>query len=86
MVPRVGFPSGDELVALYQAGWGAKLPDVAGFNLGLHRRGKRHDPLWETARARFGAARVNVCPPYRCALTDRRKSISAAWNSSGRSR
>jgi len=61
MVPSAGFPSGDELVAMYQEAWGAKLPDVAwfralaaykfaiiaGFNLGLHRRGKRHDPLWE---------------------------------------
>lgn len=61
MIPSGGFPSGDELVALYQDAWGAVLPDVAwfralaaykfsiiaGFNLGLHRRGKRHDPLWE---------------------------------------
>jgi aminoglycoside phosphotransferase (APT) family kinase protein len=61
MVPNAGFPSGDELVAMYQDAWGARLPDVAwfralaaykfaiisGFNLGLHRRGKRHDPLWE---------------------------------------
>jgi aminoglycoside phosphotransferase (APT) family kinase protein len=56
----------DELVALYLEEWGSPLPDVAwfralaaykfaiitGFNLGLHRRGKRHDPLWEvTARS-----------------------------------
>jgi aminoglycoside phosphotransferase (APT) family kinase protein len=61
MIPSGGFPSGDELIALYQDAWGAKLPDIAwfralaaykfsiiaGFNLGLHRRGKRHDPLWE---------------------------------------
>ena len=61
MIPTAGFPSGDELVAIYQEAWGAPLPDVAwfralaaykfaiiaGFNLGLHRRGKRHDPLWE---------------------------------------
>ena len=51
----------DELVALYEKAWGEPLPDVAwfralaaykfsiitGLNLGLHRRGKRHDPLWE---------------------------------------
>ena len=55
------FPGADELVALYAEAWGAKLPDLAwyralaaykfavisGFNLALHRRGKRHDPLWE---------------------------------------
>ncbi len=56
----------DELVALYVDAWGKPLLDVAwfralaaykfaiitGFNLGLHRRGKRHDPLWEvTARS-----------------------------------
>ena len=51
----------DELVELYARAWGEPLPDVAwfralaaykfsiitGLNLGLHRRGKRHDPLWE---------------------------------------
>jgi aminoglycoside phosphotransferase (APT) family kinase protein len=61
IVPNAGFPNGDELVAMYQQAWGDRLPDVAwfralaaykfaiisGFNLGLHRRGKRHDPLWE---------------------------------------
>jgi aminoglycoside phosphotransferase (APT) family kinase protein len=55
------FPGADELVALYVEAWGAPLADLAwyralaaykfaiisGFNLGLHRRGKRHDPLWE---------------------------------------
>ncbi len=60
-IPSAGFPNGDELVALYQEAWGARLPDlgwfralaaykfaiISGFNLGLHRRGKRHDPLWE---------------------------------------
>ena len=53
--------SADDLVALYERAWGESLPDVAwfralaaykfsiitGLNLGLHRRGKRHDPLWE---------------------------------------
>jgi len=62
LVPNSAFPNGDELVAIYQAAWGEKLPDLAwfralaaykfaiisGFNLALHRRGKRHDPLWET--------------------------------------
>jgi aminoglycoside phosphotransferase (APT) family kinase protein len=61
-IPSGGFPSGDELAAIYQDAWGAKLPDlgwfralaaykfaiISGFNLALHRRGKRHDPLWET--------------------------------------
>ena len=51
-----------ELIDMYASAWGAPLPDVSwfralaaykfaiisGFNLGLHRRGKRHDPLWET--------------------------------------
>ncbi len=62
LVPSSAFPNGDELVAMYQEAWGAKLPDmrwfralaaykfaiISGFNLALHRRGKRHDPLWET--------------------------------------
>ena len=44
--------------------WGAPLPDlnwyralaaykfavITGFNLSLHRRGKRHDPSWEVTR------------------------------------
>lgn len=51
----------DELIALYARAWGEPLPDlgwfralaaykfaiITGLNLGLHRRGKRHDPLWE---------------------------------------
>lgn len=54
-------PGADELVAMYEAAWGAPLPDlrwyralaaykfaiITGFNLSLHRRGKRHDPQWE---------------------------------------
>ena len=57
-----GFPGADELVASYAEAWGERLPDlgwyralaaykfsiISGFNLGLHRRGKRHDPLWES--------------------------------------
>jgi len=56
------FPGAEELVALYSEAWGATLPDlgwyralaaykfaiISGFNLGLHRRGKRPDPLWES--------------------------------------
>jgi aminoglycoside phosphotransferase (APT) family kinase protein len=56
-----GFPSAEELVAMYAEAWGTKLPDlgwyralaaykfaiISGLNLGLHRRGKRHDPMWE---------------------------------------
>ncbi|HTO51753.1 MAG TPA: phosphotransferase family protein [Myxococcota bacterium] len=55
------FVPADELVELYQRAWGESLADVnwfralaaykfsiiTGLNLGLHRRGKRHDPLWE---------------------------------------
>jgi aminoglycoside phosphotransferase (APT) family kinase protein len=51
----------DELIELYERAWGESLSDVAwfralaaykfaiitGLNLGLHRRGKPHDPLWE---------------------------------------
>ena len=51
----------DELLALYAKAWGDALADlgwfqalaaykfaiITGLNLGLHRRGKRHDPLWE---------------------------------------
>lgn len=55
------FPDAEELVALYAEAWRETLPDlgwyralaaykfaiISGLNLGLHRRGKRHDPLWE---------------------------------------
>jgi aminoglycoside phosphotransferase (APT) family kinase protein len=54
-------PGADELVAMYVEAWRQPLPDlswyralaaykfavITGFNLGLHRRGKRPDPLWE---------------------------------------
>ena len=57
--PRM--PGGDELEAMYREAWGAPLADmrwfralamykfsiISGFNLMLHRRGKRHDPHWE---------------------------------------
>lgn len=52
---------GDELEAMYEDAWGSPLTGLAwfkalavykfgiitGFNLMLHRRGKRHDPHWE---------------------------------------
>ena len=54
-------PGADELEAMYTEAWGAdpgnirwfkalavyKFGIITGFNLMLHRRGKRHDPLWE---------------------------------------
>ena len=56
-----GFPDAEGLIDLYVEAWGAPIPDISwfralaaykfaiitGFNLGLHRRGKRPDPLWE---------------------------------------
>jgi aminoglycoside phosphotransferase (APT) family kinase protein len=57
-------PPAGEMVAMYTEAWGGALPDIAwyralaaykfaiitGFNLMLHRRGKRHDPIWEETR------------------------------------
>lgn len=54
----------ETLIGLYEQAWGEPLPDlswyralaaykfaaITGFNLMLHRRGKRDDPLWETTR------------------------------------
>ncbi len=54
-------PQADELVAMYVEAWGEpvahldwfralaayKFAIISGFNLALHRRGKRHDPVWE---------------------------------------
>jgi aminoglycoside phosphotransferase (APT) family kinase protein len=54
-------PEAGELEAIYRDAWGANLGDlrwfqalavykfaiISGFNLMLHRRGKRHDPQWE---------------------------------------
>ena len=59
-----GMPDADELVSMYERAWGAELPDLAwyralaaykfaiitGFNLSLHRRGKRVDPQWEQTK------------------------------------
>ncbi|MEQ9005860.1 MAG: phosphotransferase family protein [Pseudomonadales bacterium] len=61
---RPMFLDPETLVGLYREAWGAPLPDlnwfralaaykfaiITGFNLSLHRRGKRHDPLWETTK------------------------------------
>ena len=58
---RPMFLDPDTLAGFYRAAWGEALPDlnwyralaaykfaiISGLNLGLHRRGKRHDPLWE---------------------------------------
>ncbi len=58
---RAMFLDPQTLVGLYEEAWGAPLPDVSwfralaaykfaiitGFNLSLHRRGKRDDPSWE---------------------------------------
>ena len=54
-------PQADELVAMYVEAWGEpvghldwfralaayKFAIISGFNLALHRRGKREDPVWE---------------------------------------
>jgi aminoglycoside phosphotransferase (APT) family kinase protein len=59
--PTLALPSAAELIALYEEGMQRKAPDVAwyralagyrfgvisGFNVMLHRRGKRYDPEWE---------------------------------------
>ncbi len=61
---RTFFLDPDTLVSLYRDAWGGPLPDldwfralaaykfaiITGFNLSLHRRGKRHDPVWEVTR------------------------------------
>lgn len=58
---RRTFLDPDTLIGLYEAAWGEAAADlnwfralaaykfsiISGFNLNLHRRGKRHDPLWE---------------------------------------
>jgi aminoglycoside phosphotransferase (APT) family kinase protein len=59
---NVPWPSIDELIAMYVEAFGSEPGDVSwyralagykfsiitGLNLSLHRRGKRHDPHWET--------------------------------------
>ena len=57
-------PHAKELIEIYEEAWGASLPEIdwfralaaykfaiiTGFNLMLHRRGKRDDPVWETTK------------------------------------
>jgi len=57
-------PDAEELIKLYSEALGKQLPEInwfralaaykfaiiSGFNLMLHRRGKRHDPMWETSK------------------------------------
>lgn len=61
---RTFFLEPETLIGYYEAAWGAPVADLAwyralaaykfalitGFNLMLHRRGKRDDPLWEVTR------------------------------------
>jgi aminoglycoside phosphotransferase (APT) family kinase protein len=61
---RPMFLDPDTLVRLYADAYGEPLPDlnwfralaaykfaiITGFNLSLHRRGKRHDPSWEVTK------------------------------------
>jgi len=61
---RPTFLDPDTLLQMYSDAWGAPLPDlnwfralaaykfaiITGLNLSLHRRGKRHDPLWEETK------------------------------------
>ncbi len=61
---RPSFLDPDTLIAMYTDAWGKPLPDInwfralaaykfaiiTGFNLSLHRRGKRDDPLWEVTK------------------------------------
>jgi len=57
-------PHADELIAMYVKAWGSEVPEIdwfralaaykfaiiTGFNLMLHGRGKRHDPVWEITK------------------------------------
>ncbi len=61
---RPSFLDPDTLISMYSDAWGKPLPDInwfralaaykfaiiTGFNLSLHRRGKRDDPLWEITK------------------------------------
>ena len=62
--PRPAFLDPATLIDLYTDAYGSALPDInwyralaaykfaiiSGFNLALHRRGKRHDPTWEVSK------------------------------------
>ncbi|MDG2140873.1 MAG: phosphotransferase family protein [Gammaproteobacteria bacterium] len=57
-------PRAKDLIAMYEEAWGEELAEISwfralaaykfaiitGFNLMLHRRGKRYDPAWETTK------------------------------------
>lgn len=57
-------PQAEALIEMYLQAYGGELPSldwyralaaykfaiITGFNLMLHRRGKRHDPMWETTK------------------------------------
>jgi aminoglycoside phosphotransferase (APT) family kinase protein len=61
---RPTFLDPETLIGFYEAAWGEpvrnlnwyralaayKFAIITGFNLSLHRRGKRHDPLWEVTK------------------------------------
>ncbi len=61
---RATFLDPDTLIGYYEAAWGEPLPNlnwfralaaykfaiITGFNLSLHRRGKRVDPTWEVTK------------------------------------
>ncbi|HEY6598008.1 MAG TPA: phosphotransferase family protein [Pseudomonadales bacterium] len=61
---RPMFLDPETLISMYRDAWGKPLPDInwfralaaykfaiiTGFNLSLHRRGKRDDPLWEITK------------------------------------
>jgi aminoglycoside phosphotransferase (APT) family kinase protein len=73
--PIASVPQAEPLIALYETKVGRKVEDIAwyramagyrfgvitGFNVMLHRRGKRHDPAWEllalSVPALFGRAK-----------------------------
>jgi aminoglycoside phosphotransferase (APT) family kinase protein len=69
-----GIPDGDDLVAMYAAATGEALDHVdwfralaaykfaiiTGFNLGLHRRGKRTDSFWERVGPSMGSLQARA--------------------------
>lgn len=69
-----GMPRAEELIASYEEASGApvehlewfralaayKFAVITGFNLGLHRRGKRPDPLWERIGQSMGSLQARA--------------------------
>jgi aminoglycoside phosphotransferase (APT) family kinase protein len=69
-----GMPRADELIDQYREACGEPVADVdwfralaaykfaiiTGFNLGLHRRGKRPDPLWERIGGSIGSLQARA--------------------------